>query len=95
MSWFTFGYGPNLFFFLDVNECLAGPCHARGNCTNTPGSYYCGCDKGYILRNGDECIGMTFVVSFLSLKLGRAPYNYINNINNKLLEIIISSKIRE
>ena len=36
----------------DVDECaLADACSKRGNCTNTPGSYHCTCNIGYIGRD--------------------------------------------
>ena len=43
---------PTLFYFSDVNECSAGPCHNGGTCTNTFGSYKCTCVKGY---QGSDC----------------------------------------
>ena len=49
----------------DKNECLAGPCHVRGNCTNTPGSFYCGCDSGFILVNGQQCVGRFTIICYV------------------------------
>ena len=52
---------------LDINECdpsrlsadhqhLANKCHGDANCTNTKGSYNCGCQEGY-QGNGNQCDG--------------------------------------
>ena len=51
----------------DINECepsglaaeyqyLAHMCHGDANCTNTKGSYNCGCQDGYY-GNGRKCEG--------------------------------------
>ena len=37
----------NSFFSADVNECDRGPCAQE--CTDTHGSFVCGCFEGYIL----------------------------------------------
>ena len=56
------------FSVLDINECLADGlaiehhhnyshnCHVDANCTNTKGSYYCTCHKGYS-GDGVTCLG--------------------------------------
>jgi len=36
--------------FIDINECSFSPCDHT--CTNTPGSFVCSCDDGYLLDNG-------------------------------------------
>ena len=43
--------------YLDFNECLDLPCHIKGVCTNTVGSYQCTCRVGYN-GNGIICEGM-------------------------------------
>ena len=43
--------------YLDFNECLDLPCHIKGVCTNTVGSYQCTCQVGYN-GNGIICEGM-------------------------------------
>ena len=54
-------------FFTDIDECalsglsmahqhLANICHKDANCTNTKGSYNCGCQEGYA-GNGNNCEG--------------------------------------
>ena len=56
-----------LFVFTDIDECapsglsmahqhLANICHKDANCTNTKGSYNCGCQEGYA-GNGNNCEG--------------------------------------
>lgn len=47
-----------LLLLLDVNECalLNGQC--TQTCTNTPGSFLCSCDSGYVLNSdGLTCTG--------------------------------------
>ena len=46
----------------DIDECAAEPpCHSNGMCTNTPGSYTCGCSDGYT-GDGTTCTGMNVSV---------------------------------
>lgn len=51
----------------DIDECdpsglssdyqhLANQCHGDANCTNTKGSYNCGCQEGYY-GSGKDCKG--------------------------------------
>ena len=35
---------------VDIDECLASPCHGDGNCSNNAGSYTSACNDGF---NGD------------------------------------------
>lgn len=42
---------------LDINECNSNPCGSGLICTNTEGSYTCGCNAGYEQVNG-KCVGM-------------------------------------
>lgn len=42
------------YYFSDVDECQFDPC--QGKCVNTPGSYSCLCEEGFILKN-EQCIG--------------------------------------
>ena len=47
-------------WFLDINECILGTSSCSQLCTNTIGSYLCGCNIGYALAadnvtcNGEE-----------------------------------------
>ena len=34
---------------VDINECLLGIAKCNQRCRNLPGSYSCGCKKGYLL----------------------------------------------
>ena len=40
----------------DIDECFRQIDLCEQNCTNTPGSYVCGCDTGYN-ESGFNCIG--------------------------------------
>lgn len=42
----------NIFFALDIDECLDSPCLNGGNCTNTDGGYDCQCPLAF---TGDNC----------------------------------------
>ena len=46
---------------LDIDECSSNNGGCAQVCTNTPGSYTCGCNPGYEL-NGDgfSCNGMSY-----------------------------------
>uniref|UniRef100_A0A8C4QY15 Uncharacterized protein n=1 Tax=Eptatretus burgeri TaxID=7764 RepID=A0A8C4QY15_EPTBU len=55
-----------LFHFTDNNECIAQPnlCGSKGICQNSPGSFSCECEKGFLLDSTrqncediDECQG--------------------------------------
>ena len=46
--------------FLDVNECINNNGGCSQNCTNTNGSFFCSCDKGYQLKSdGSTCEGIS------------------------------------
>ena len=41
---------------VDIDECLSSPCNHT--CTNTPGSFKCSCNDGYVLDDdGSTCNG--------------------------------------
>ena len=47
--------------FADINECTLGTHRCVQTCTNTAGSYTCGCNTGYMLNsNGFTCDGEIF-----------------------------------
>ena len=43
-----------LSFDTDTNECLTNNGGCSHRCTNTPGSYYCGCPSGYVLQSDNR-----------------------------------------
>ena len=45
-----------LFSFIDHDECSTLACPSHSTCINTPGSYQCSCDYGYV-KNGVSCQG--------------------------------------
>ena len=45
----------------DVDECLMEMDLCEQNCTNTPGSYECGCLDGFY-ESGFNCIGMLMII---------------------------------
>ena len=52
-----------LFFSPDINECVETPSVCEQSCTNTVGSFVCGCNAGFELQsdgrscNGELCAG--------------------------------------
>ena len=44
----------------DIDECM-GDHGCDQTCVNTPGSYYCNCERGYQLINNTECDGMVWI----------------------------------
>ena len=48
-----------IYFNVDIDECTNNTGNCTQTCTNTEGSFTCGCDDGYILdRDGTTCNGM-------------------------------------
>ena len=48
-----------IFTFVDIDECSVGTHDCSQTCTNTIGSYICGCNSGYLLEtDGTTCRGM-------------------------------------
>ena len=47
-----------IIFFSDIDECADLTNTCEHTCTNTEGSYTCGCESGYVLHdNGKSCSG--------------------------------------
>ena len=47
------------FFNADIDECSEDTDNCNQTCTNTEGSFTCGCDDGYILDSDETtCNGM-------------------------------------
>ena len=51
-----------VFVDADVDECGDGSHNCSQICVNTPGSYYCNCQRGFQLVNGTECEGVCVCV---------------------------------
>ena len=47
-----------LFPYSDIDECMEGNHGCSQVCVNTPGSYYCNCDRGYQAVGATECEGI-------------------------------------
>ena len=49
----------------DIDECTNGTHNCQQTCTNTPGSFVCGCLDGFVLdANGQNCTG-TYVCMYV------------------------------
>ena len=44
-----------LFCNADIDECAVGNGSCEHSCVNTEGSYFCGCDDGYVLYDAFNC----------------------------------------
>ena len=70
----------NDLFILDINECAVGNGGCQHDCTNTDGSYTCGCQSGFKLNNNEHtCSGIQKIIIIKITDY----YNYaiINNRN--------------
>jgi len=47
----------NIICYVDVDECYSNNGGCEQNCTNTVGSFYCNCTRGYSLKNDTNCEG--------------------------------------
>ena len=43
-----------IFFSPDINECMLSPPVCEQSCTDTAGSFVCGCNPGFVLNQDDE-----------------------------------------
>ena len=43
-----------IFFSPDINECMLSPPVCEQSCTDTAGSFMCGCNPGFDLNQDDE-----------------------------------------
>ena len=51
------------FFSSDNDECSLGTDNCIETCTNTEGSFYCGCNTGFVLNNdGATCNGEYYMI---------------------------------
>ena len=56
---YTGNYCTYTFIYSDIDECSEGTDVCTQTCTNTIGSFICGCNYGYILYDdGFTCLGM-------------------------------------
>ena len=55
----TLCLSPSFSFSADINECSEGTSGCTDSCTNTQGSFQCGCNNGFTLGgDGRTCVGM-------------------------------------
>lgn len=58
VTWVLIYQVPKITKFSDVNECLTNNGGCSQTCTNSVGSFSCGCNTGYLLANdGRTCNG--------------------------------------
>lgn len=57
-------------YVTDIDECSEqqGLC-GNGRCFNTPGSYRCRCNRGYVLSSGGQCTGTSCKKTWLNDKI--------------------------
>ena len=49
----------------DINECIDGNGGCGHTCVNTPGSYHCKCNSGYVLQTDKHNCTGKFVCEFI------------------------------
>ena len=59
---------------VDIDECLATPCHSDADCSNSSGSYTCTCKTGY---TGDGHTNCTGLYEFAPTKCMFELYHYL------------------
>ncbi|KAJ0442170.1 putative EGF-like domain-containing protein [Helianthus annuus] len=62
----------------DINECEDPNNLCGAVCTNTPGSYTCSCEDGYVgdgLKNGCGCAKENSEFPVIKFSLGNYPYS--------------------
>ena len=65
-------------FYSDIDECGDGTHNCSQTCTNTNGSFTCGCNDGYLLDLDEvTCNGMYKMCIYLQLYIV-CLYNYNN-----------------
>ena len=62
----------------DIDECEGGSHDCSQICVNTPGSYYCNCQRGFQLVNGTECEGMKGNVTIRDITTDGTKNNLVN-----------------
>ena len=73
--------------FPDIDEC-AGDSGCNQICVNTPGSYYCNCERGYLLIDGSQCEGNVFELSIpLELKPTHQPKTHNPECNTSKFQL--------
>ena len=59
------------FFVVDIDECEDDTDGCSHTCTNTQGSFTCGCNDGYVLNvDGTACDGMHMVLIYYYVHCG-------------------------
>ena len=62
----------NQFYFsclVDTDECELEQCPENANCVNTPGSFSCNCNPGFVADGANSCTGIPRNLIFLPLSL--------------------------
>ena len=58
LQWTIIGQGEDFLFIIDVDECQENLHSCQHICTNTDGSFSCGCNEGFMLDgDGQNCTG--------------------------------------
>ena len=53
-----------IYFNVDIDECTNNTDNCNQTCTNTEGSFTCGCSDGYVLNSdGISCNGMYWEIT--------------------------------
>ena len=80
-----------MLLYSDVDECsIDNECHVNAQCTNTDGSYTCGCLNGYA-GDGKNCTGRyRFCVLMFSFAESGFCFTLYGFLNRKVFILVIT-----
>ena len=72
-----------IFFNADIDECSEDTDNCNQICTNTEGSFTCGCDDGYLLDSDETTCNGTYWEIFSLFAFHSLKYVILPDIKNQ------------